>query len=92
MVEATFRRIHRTVGIYLVWFLAVQAITGLFIALGTLSGASRDALWFAVVAGIHHDWNPIGSAYRVLLAVFLVGQGLGGAIIYYLMRARSRKS
>ena len=31
MLEANIRKIHRTVGIYLVGFLALQAITGLFI-------------------------------------------------------------
>jgi hypothetical protein len=92
MLEATLRKIHRTFGIYLVWFLGLQALTGLFLALAALSGASRDSLWFSLVSGIHFDWNPVGSAYRVLLAVFTLGQGLGGAAIYFLMRARQGKS
>lgn len=92
MLEASFRKIHRTFGIYLVGFLALQAITGLFIALGTLGGADRDAWWFWLLAGLHHDWNPLGSIYRVVLGVFTVAQGLGGVMIYLMMRARQGKS
>ncbi len=92
MLEASLRKIHRTFGIYLVGFLGLQALTGLLIALGTLSDASRDSLWFSLVAGIHYDWNPVGSVYRVLLAVFTLGQGLGGVAIYFLIRARQGKS
>jgi hypothetical protein len=89
MLEATVRKIHRTIGIYLVGFLAVQAITGLFIALGTLEGAPRDSLWLALMGGIHRDWNPIGGAYRILPATATVAQGIGGIIIYRLSRART---
>jgi hypothetical protein len=91
MLEATFRKIHRTFGLYLAGFWALQAVTGLLLALGTLSGA-RNAWWFAVMGGLHHDWNPVGSAYRVLLAVFTLGQAAGGIVIYLLIRARQRQS
>ncbi len=89
MLEANLRKIHRTAGIYLVGFLAVQALTGLFIALGNLQNAPRDSLWFAFMAGLHHNWDPIGSAYRVLLGVATALQGLGGILIYRLIRART---
>jgi RsiW-degrading membrane proteinase PrsW (M82 family) len=92
MVEAGLRKIHRTFGIYLVGFLGLQAITGLFIALGTLASTPSDTWWFALAAAIHHEWNPIGSVYRVILAVFTAAQGIGGVIIYLLIRARQRKS
>jgi hypothetical protein len=91
IVEATVRRIHRTVGIYLAGFLALQAITGLFIALATLMGTPSDSLWFSIVAGIHHEWNPVGSAYRILLGALAAGQSLGGVFIYFLMRSRLHK-
>jgi hypothetical protein len=92
MLEASFRKIHRTFGIYLVGFLALQAVTGLFISLGALASTSRDTWWFWLVAGLHHDWNPLGSAYRVLLGVFTLAQGMGGVIIYRMIKARERKS
>jgi hypothetical protein len=88
MLEAKVRKIHRTVGIYLVGFLALQLVTGLFIALGTLYDSPRDTFGFAAMAWIHHQWNPVGSVYRILLGVMGVAQGLGGVAIYRLMRAR----
>jgi hypothetical protein len=91
MLEPELRKIHRTVGIYLVAFLALQALSGFFIALGTLIDVPRDTLWFAIVAGIHHDWNPVGSVYRILLGAAVVGQGLGGVLIYFMIRARAPK-
>jgi RsiW-degrading membrane proteinase PrsW (M82 family) len=92
MLEASFRKIHRTFGIYLVGFLALQAFTGLLIALGTLASTSRDTWWFWLAAGLHHDWNPVGSIYRVLLGIFTLAQAMGGVVIYRLIRARERKS
>jgi hypothetical protein len=91
MLEAKLRQIHRTVGIYLVGFLALQALTGLLMALGTLMGTG-NALWYTIMQAIHYDWNPLGSAYRVLLGVMTVGQGLGGLCIYLLIRARLAKT
>ncbi len=92
MLEANIRKIHRTVGIYLVGFLVLQALTGLFISLGTLTGTPWDSLWFSVIAWIHHEWNPVGSVYRILLGALAIGQGLGGLAIYLLMRSRLNKS
>jgi hypothetical protein len=92
MLETSFRKIHRTFGIYLVGFLALQAVTGLFISLGTLASTPGDTWWFWLIAGLHHDWNPLGSAYRVLLGVFTLAQGVGGVIIYRMIKAREGKS
>jgi len=92
MLEAQARKIHRSLGIYLVGFLALQAVTGLFISLGTLMDTPRETFWFAAVAWIHHQWNPVGSVYRILLGALAAAQGLGGLIIYMLMRARQPKS
>lgn len=92
MLEAQLRKIHRGVGIFLAGFLAVQAFTGLFIALGTLQGAPRESLWFALMAGIHHDWDPLGSAFRMLLGAVTLGQVLGGVMLYRLVRARMKQT
>jgi hypothetical protein len=88
MLEAKVRKIHRTVGIYLVGFLALQLVSGLLISLGTLVDTPRDTIWFAVMAWIHHEWNPVGSVYRIILGALAIAQGLGGVAIYLLMRAR----
>ena len=92
MLETSFRKIHRSFGIYLVGFLALQAVTGLFISLGTLASTPQDTWWFWLMAGPHHDWNPLGSVYRVLLGVSTLAQGVGGVIIYRMIRAREGKS
>jgi len=92
MLEANMRRIHRIVGIYLVGFLVLQALTGLFISLGSLMGTPEDSLWLKVMAWIHTEWNPLGSVYRLLLGALAIGQGLGGLAIYLLMRSRLNKS
>ena len=92
MLEANVRKIHRTVGIYLVGFLALQALTGLFISLGTLMDTPRDTFWFAASAWIHHQWNPVGSVYRIVLGALATAQALGGVAIYLLMRSRLPKS
>jgi hypothetical protein len=92
MLEANIRKIHRTVGVYLVGFLALQVLTGLFISWGTLMDTPRDSFWLTAMALIHHDWNPVGSAYRILLGALTIGQGLGGLAIYLLIRARQTKS
>ena len=91
MLEPGVRKVHRSVGIYLVAFLAIQALTGLLISMETLSGSDRTGLWSALVAGIHHDWNPVGSVFRIILGVFTALQGITGVIIFMLMRARTRK-
>jgi len=91
MLEASVRKLHRTGGIYLVAFLALQVVSGLLISLGTLMDTPRDTFWFAAMAGIHHNWNPAGSVYRILLGVLATGQALGGIVIYLLMRARLNK-
>ncbi|MFA5112099.1 MAG: hypothetical protein WC443_11875 [Desulfobaccales bacterium] len=91
MLEAKVRKMHRTMGVYLLGFLALQVITGLFIAWGTLLDNPGNSFWFAAAAWIHHDWNPVGSVFRIILAALTIGQGLGGLAIYLLMRARQQK-
>jgi hypothetical protein len=91
-LEATIRKIHRTVGIYLAGFLALQAISGLFIALATLLGTPAIPSGLPWSQGMHHDWNPAGSAYRILLGALVTGQALGGLVIYLVMRSRVHKS
>lgn len=91
MLEAKIRQLHRVGGIYLVAFLALQVVSGLLIAWGTLMDSPRDTFWFAAMDSIHHNWNPVGSVYRIILGVLTTGQALGGVFIYLLMRARLNK-
>lgn len=91
MQEVAVRKVHRSTGIILVWFLALQAVTGLLLSLGELAGTPEGSLWFTIVAAIHHEWNPIGSIYRILLALVTALQGITGIIIFSLIRARTRR-
>ena len=91
MSEAGWRKFHRNNGIILVWFLALQAVTGLLLTLGDL-GAAEASGWFKTMAVIHHEWNPLGSYYRILLALATAAQGLTGVIIYSLIRKRMKKA
>jgi hypothetical protein len=92
MLEANARKIHRTVGIYLVGFLVLQLVSGAVISWWSLTDAPRNNVWFNALSILHHDWNPVGSVYRVLLGVLATGQALGGLAIYLLMRARRQKA
>ncbi len=90
MQEVALRKFHRSNGIILVWFLALQAVTGLLLALGALMGTPDSSTWFSVMAAIHHEWNPIGSIYRILLSLVTALQGVTGIIIYFKIRARAK--
>jgi hypothetical protein len=87
MKETEVRKFHRSLGIVAVWFLVVQAVTGLLLAAFGDGGSFIGAM-----AAIHHEWNPVGSVYRVILALATTAQGVSGIIIYFLMRKRMRKS
>ena len=87
MKEASVRKSHRTIGMILVWFLGVQALTGLLLALGTLTSFRGWGGWGI----IHYGWDPLGSVYRIILAITTLGQGISGIILFSLMRARMKK-
>ncbi len=91
MSEVGLRKFHRNNGIILVWFLAVQAVTGLLLAAGTLGGVPDSTSWFKAMTTIHTGWDPLGSIYRILLAVFTAVQGVTGIIIYFMIRSRAKR-
>ncbi len=92
MQEGGLRKLHRSSGIILVWFLAIQAVTGLLLSLGWLLGTPDSSPWFSLMATLHHEWNPVGSIYRILLALLTAWQGITGIIIFSLIRARTRQA
>ena len=91
MDEGKVRTIHYHLGIIYVWFLLLQILPGLLMSLGMLLGATNSG-WYQVLYTIHADWNPLGAIYRVILAVAIVVQATLGVIIYFLSRARFKKS
>jgi hypothetical protein len=91
MDEGKIRTIHYHLGITYVWFLLLQVVPGLLMSLGMLLGSTNSG-WYQVVYAIHADWNPVGAAYRVILGLATVVQATLGIIIYFLSRARFKKS
>lgn len=91
MDEGKIRTIHYHLGITYVWFLLLQTLLGLLMSLGMLSGATNSG-WYQILYAIHADWNPLGAIYRVILGVAIVVQATLGVIIYFLSRARFKKS
>ncbi len=91
MDEGKVRTIHYHLGIAYVWFLLLQVLPGLLMSLGMLLGATNSG-WYQVLYTIHADWNPLGAAYRVILGLATVVQATLGIIIYFLSRARFKKS
>ena len=92
MKEVEVRKFHRTLGIIVVWFLAGQALSGLVLAaLGLASGSSPSQL-DKIMSILHFGWNPAGSLYRVFLGLATLAQGISGIIIFFLIRARTRKA
>ncbi len=88
MKEVSVRKFHRRLGIVVVWFLAIQAVTGLLLS---AFGEWKSPL-MAAMATIHHEWNPAGDIYRVILALATAAQGILGIVIFKMMRARMKKA
>jgi len=91
MNEGKVRTIHYYLGITYVWFLLLQVVAGMLMSLGMLLGATNSG-WYQVLYAIHSDWNPLGAIYRVILGVAIVVQAGLGITIYFLSRARFKKT
>jgi len=90
MKERIVRNFHYRVGITIVVFLLVQAVTGMLLGLGTLASVSGPK-WFQVLEIIHTNWEPVGSLYRVILGLGTAVQCILGIIIILLSRDRYKK-
>jgi len=75
------RTLHRRLGISLVFFLFVQAIVGMFMAVGRLASLDMSAPYNALFS-IHADWDPLGSIYRVVLGLATGMQGILGILLF----------
>ena len=91
MKEVEVRKFHRLLGIIVVWFLAGQALTGLGLAtLGLVPGGDPSRL-DSLLSFLHTGWPPLGGVYRIILGLATLAQGLSGIMIFFLIRARTRK-
>ena len=75
------RTLHRRLGISLVFFLFVQAIVGMFMAVGRLASLDMSAPYNALFS-VHADWDPFGSIYRVVLGFATAIQGILGILLF----------
>ena len=50
------------------------------------------SLWHESVEFIHHGGGALGAVYRLLLGTGMVGMVVSGSMIFFKVRARTRKS
>jgi hypothetical protein len=91
MKEVAVRKFHRILGIIVVWFLAGQVFTGLILSIEGIGLGDIPPALDKLLGTLHFDWNPLGGIYRILLGLTALAQGISGIIIYFLIRARTRK-
>ncbi len=90
MKERSIRNLHYRVGVTIVVFLLVQAVTGSLLALGTLASVSGSK-WFQILGLVHTDWDPLGSLYRIFLGLGTAAQCVLGIVIIFLSRGRQKR-
>jgi uncharacterized iron-regulated membrane protein len=78
MKEKDLRKYHRTIGVILAIFVFVQAGTGLYLTFEFHSSLST----------LHFGGGVIGTVYRSLLALGMVGLVITGLSIYLKRRAK----
>jgi hypothetical protein len=107
MKEVDLRRLHRGVGITVAIFIILQAGSGFVLSLGGLHIASTHAheeafntghaqeqgerLWQDALEFIHLGGGIIGTIYRLLLGLGIVAVAVSGSMIFFKIRARSKR-
>ncbi|MDD2902006.1 MAG: hypothetical protein PHU44_06185 [Syntrophales bacterium] len=92
MKEVKVRKFHRILGIIVVWFLLGQVLTGLILTIAHMGTDHSPISLFDLAGTLHFGWNPLGGAYRLVLALTIFAQAISGIIIYFLIRARNRRA
>jgi len=49
-------------------------------------------LWIKCVEGIHHGGGSIGTVYRLLVGIGMLGMAISGIMIFFKIQARSKKA
>ena len=78
MKEKDLRKYHRTLGIILAIFVFVQAGTGLYLTFE----------YHGFLSTLHFGGGVIGTVYRSLLALGMIGLVITGLSIYLKRRAK----
>jgi uncharacterized iron-regulated membrane protein len=88
MEEAFLRKWHRFLGIILALFIFAQAATGTLLALQSTLHFPDP---FGVLEELHTGGGLAGNIYRILLGLGLTVMAFTGALIYFKIRARTKK-
>jgi hypothetical protein len=88
MNEAYLRTWHRRMGIILAFFIFLQASSGLMLNLEDLFEITAMTRWSKV---LHLGGGDIGTIYRTLLGLGLLGMAFSGSLIFYKIWQRTRK-
>jgi hypothetical protein len=107
MKESDLRAWHRNLGIILSLFIILQTGTGLIISLSEAgvphSHANSESVvqanthgegeskWSSSIGFIHHGAGVVGVIYRILLGIGTLGMAISGSMIFFKVRARSKK-
>lgn len=88
MNEANLRKWHRRMGISLVLFIFLQALSGLLLNVEDLFEKAAVIGWATV---LHRGGGDFGIVYRTLLGLGLLGLAASGCLIFYKIQQRSQK-
>jgi hypothetical protein len=107
MKEINLRKWHRRVGIILALFIILQAGSGLLITLGDLIPSEshaptepgiatavadeEESFLEEAVDFIHHGGDTAGALYRIVLGAGILWMAVSGGLIFFQVRARSKK-
>jgi hypothetical protein len=107
MREADLRRWHRSMGIIVAAFIILQVGSGFLLSLGGLpilrtyadqetysSGHAQgegERLWQDALDFIHLGGGIVGATYRLLLGLGIVVVAVSGSMIFFKIRARSKR-
>ena len=89
MNEASLRKWHRWLGISIVLFVVLQALTGLILNLEDLFEIAAVTGWSKL---LHRGGADFGTVYRTVLALGLLGLALLGGLIFLKIRQRTEKN
>jgi hypothetical protein len=90
MQEITIRKYHRYLGLILLPFMAVQTFTGLLFSVQYLTMPPLFDL-SPEIRVLHYSYELTGNVYRIILGLVTLIQAYFGLLIYFRIRARSRR-
>jgi hypothetical protein len=107
MKEINLRTWHRRIGIILALFIILQVGSGFFITLGdlilskspdtesavaaTTVDDEKEHFWDEALEFIHFGAGAVGGFYRILLGAGVLWMAISGGLIFFRIRAHSKK-